>query len=87
MLQKHFLVLCAITQSLNVRSFLNLSPTLHRWFNESLARTQLTYSSGLVKFPFVALQRAINVFSVFNWNNQHNRDTSFRLDGKGRNLF
>jgi hypothetical protein len=57
---------------LNVSGLDNLFSPAHTWLDELLTSTQLTERSRTIELSLVALQRAIDRFTLFNLYDKHN---------------
>lgn len=63
----NYLLIFYVSKSLNVLCFFDLVTVPDRRLYKLLSTSQLTHPAGFIKFSLEALERAIDVFSVFNW--------------------
>ena len=57
-----------IPQVLDIPRLENLLPSFYRRFGELLTLAKLTHGTCPVELALETLERAIDVFSFFNWN-------------------
>ena len=61
------LLIFKVSESLNVLCFFDLVAVPDGRLYKLLSTSQLAHAAGFVKFSLKTLERAIDIFSVFNW--------------------
>jgi hypothetical protein len=76
-MQQKRLNIFLIPEVLDIPCLEDLLPSFYRRFGELLSFAQLAHRTCPVEFTLKTLERAIDVFSFFNWDYQHGLQPPF----------